>query len=117
MMPIVRSFLDNEMYYKYDYLIEEACGAMGAICYALPWPKYLKTLEYYIGLLSKEVLNQKLVIKILVNILDAFHFDLSLSKQDDYFTNRKRVKVEGEEEDENEENNDEEEEQSKETLK
>jgi len=90
MMPIVRSFLDNEMYHKYDYLIEEACGSIGAICYVLAWPKYLKLVEYYLKILPKNILNQKLIIKILVSVLDAFHFDLSLSKSFDYFTERKK---------------------------
>ena len=35
MMPIVKSFLDNEIYHKYDYLIEEASNSIGAICYCL----------------------------------------------------------------------------------
>ena len=90
MMPIVRSFLDNDMYHKYDYLIEEACGSIGAICYVLAWPKYLKLVEYYLKILPKNILNQKLIIKILVSVLDAFHFDLSLSKSFDYFTERKK---------------------------
>ncbi len=100
MMPLVRSFLDNEMYHKYAYLIDEACGSIGAICYVLAWPKYVKLLDYYIGILPKNILNQKLTIKILVNILDAFHFDLSLSKHDDYFTNRKGSKLSQQVEDE-----------------
>ena len=33
-------------------------------------------------------MNQKFVIKILVSVLDAFHFDLSLSKSNDYYTDR-----------------------------
>ena len=90
MMPIVRSFLDNDMYHKYDYLIEEACGSIGAICYVLAWPKYLKLVEYYLKILPKNILNQKLIIKILVSVLDAFHFDLSLSKSSDYFTEPKK---------------------------
>lgn len=85
-MPLVRSFLDDDAYYKYDYLIDEACGAMSSICRLLSWPKYLKILDYYLKLLTKDAINQKLVIKILVHVLDAFNFDLSLSDQKDYFT-------------------------------
>ena len=114
MMPLVRSFLDNEMYHKYDFLIEEACQSIGAICYVLAWPKYVKLLDYYIGVLPKNILNQKLTIKILVNILDAFHFDLSLSKQNDYFTNRKGVESA---DDENDIQDEEEEENQQELLR
>lgn len=89
MMPIVRSFLDNEMYHKYDHLIEESCHSIGSICYVLAWPKYLKIVEYYMKILTKNILTQKLVIKILVNVLDAFHYDLSLSKMKDYYSETK----------------------------
>ncbi len=94
MMPIVRSFLDNEMYHKYDYLIEDACISIGCICYVLAWPKYLKVVEYYLKILPKNIMNQKLIIKILVNVLDAFHFDLSLSTQNDYFSDDTKMKIE-----------------------
>lgn len=105
-MPVVRSFLDNEMYHKYDYLVEDACKAVGAICSVLAWPKYVKLLEFYLKSLLKPVVdsddlnakkkgdsgeaksgaNQKIVIKIVCFVLDAFHYDLSASKQKDYFS-------------------------------
>ena len=87
-MPLVRSFLDNEMYHKYDYIIEEACNSIGAICYTLAWPKYLKVVEYYLKILHQPVMNQKLVIKVLVSTLDAFHFDLNNSDTTDYYTDK-----------------------------
>ena len=52
MMPIVKSFLDNEMYHKYDYLIDEASNSIGAICYCLNWQNYYKTLDYNLKLLT-----------------------------------------------------------------
>ena len=87
-MPLVRSFLDNEMYHKYDYLIEDACTSIGSICYILAWPKYIKVIEYYLKILPKNIMNQKLVIKVLVSALDAFHFDLSASHLTDYYTDK-----------------------------
>ena len=91
-MPLVRSFVDNEAYHKYDYLIEDACIAVGSICRRLAWPKYLKLVEYYIKILPKNVLVHKITVKILVHVLDAFHFDLSLASvnQTDYFSEKKR---------------------------
>lgn len=101
MMPIVRSFIDNEMYHKYDYLVEDACKALGAICSRLAWPKYVKILELYLKSLTKpkpqetskskddhdpKPVNQKIIIKIICFILDAFHYDLSLSNKKDYFS-------------------------------
>jgi hypothetical protein len=64
MMPIVKSFLDNEMYHKYDYLIDEASNSIGAIFYCLNWQKYYKTLDYYLKLLTKpETKTPKIIIK------------------------------------------------------
>ena len=77
MMPIAKSFIENEQYEKYDYIIEEACNSIGAICYVLNWTKYLKIVEYYIKILPKSIMNPKIVTKVLISVLDAFHFDLS----------------------------------------
>lgn len=96
MMPLVRSFLDNEMYHKYDYLIEEACQTIGAICYTLEWSKYIKIVEYYMKILHKDKMNQKLVIKILIQVLDAFHYDLRLSTQTDYFVEKEAEEMKDE---------------------
>jgi U3 small nucleolar RNA-associated protein 20 len=112
MMPLVRSFLDNEIYYKYDYLIDDACIAIGSICYVLSWPKYIRIVEYYLKILPKNIMNQKLVIKVLVNVLDAFHYDLSASTVSDYYTNKRAVveeqkdQLDEENEDENDDGND-----------
>lgn len=84
-MPLVKSFLENESYEKYDYLIDEACISIGAVCYVLNWPKYLKQVEFYMKLLHKNIMKQKIVSKILINVLDAFHFDLSNSGRSDNF--------------------------------
>lgn len=105
LMPLVRAYLDNDMYYKYDYLVEDACKALGAICGRLAWPKYVKLLELYLKSLvmtkknqsdkqqtddkastTSTAANQKIVIKIICFILDSFHFDLSLSNKKDYFS-------------------------------
>ena len=76
-MPLVKSFLENEVYEKYDYLIEEACNSIGSICSVLKWAKYLKIVEYFIKILPKNIIKPKIVTKILISTLDAFHFDLS----------------------------------------
>ena len=102
MMPLVRSFVDNEMYHKYDYIIEEACNTIGSICYILAWPKYFKVIDYYLKILNQpSIMSQKLIIKILVSALDAFHFDLSNSTATDYFTANK-INMDNEDNEENE---------------
>ncbi len=63
MMPLVKAFIDNEMYFKYDYIIDEASNSIGAICYCLSWPKYYKLLDFYLKALPKLKINPKIVIK------------------------------------------------------
>jgi U3 small nucleolar RNA-associated protein 20 len=90
MMPLVRSFIQDEAYQKHDHLIDEACKTIGRICSSLAWPKYVKCLEFYMRELPKGKLEQKIVIKIIVHVLDAFHFDLSeASNKNSYFKESK----------------------------
>lgn len=107
-MPLARSFVDNDMYHKYDYIVEEACNSIGAICYVLSWPKYLKVIEYYLKIMNEpQVMSQKMVIKILVSALDAFHFDLSNSNAVDYYTQKRdENETDDDEEDDEKENMD-----------
>jgi hypothetical protein len=62
-LPLVKAFIDNEMYHKYDYLMEDACNSIGSISYCLSWNKYYKTLDYYLKVLPKDIINPKLTIK------------------------------------------------------
>ncbi len=68
-LPLVKAFIDNEMYHKYDYLMEDACNSIGSISYCLSWNKYYKTLDYYLKVLPKDIINPKLAIKWVLNSL------------------------------------------------
>lgn len=76
LLPIVTSVLRDETFIKNSDRVDVAVETLGTICHQLPWPRYLITLRYYLGETLKLIENQKLIVKILVLVLDSFHFDL-----------------------------------------
>ena len=45
----------------------------------LPWNHYLPLLQRFLDRLSRDLTSQKILVRIAVNLLNAFHFDLELS--------------------------------------
>ncbi|XP_022238550.1 small subunit processome component 20 homolog [Limulus polyphemus] len=80
MMPIATSFLFDASYSKHSHIVDAAVEAIGSICLFLPWHRYENVLRYYLGLLPKNLEYHKVVVKVIVAILNAFHFDLSHSR-------------------------------------
>jgi len=78
-LPIVTSMLRDQTFIKNSDRIDVAVETLGTICRQLPWPRYLIVLRYYLGETLKSIENQKLIVKILVSVLDSFHFDLQHS--------------------------------------
>ncbi|XP_076304449.1 small subunit processome component 20 homolog isoform X2 [Tachypleus tridentatus] len=79
-MPIATSFLFDASYSKHSHIIDAAVEVIGAICLFLPWHRYENVLRFYLGLLPKNLEYHKVVVKVTVAILNAFHFDLSQSR-------------------------------------
>jgi len=75
-LPIVTSMLHDQNFIKNSDRVDVAVETLGVVCCQLPWPRYLIVLRYYLGETLKSVENQKLIVKILVSVLDSFHFDL-----------------------------------------
>lgn len=50
---------------------------LGTVCKMLPWHHYELVLRYYLGKLRQTVEFQKQLVRVVVEILNAFHFDLS----------------------------------------
>lgn len=51
--------------------------AIGTVCQLLPWYQYETSLRFYLAKLHYQVDFQKQLVRTVVAILDAFHFDLS----------------------------------------
>ncbi|KAK3096539.1 hypothetical protein FSP39_001125 [Pinctada imbricata] len=75
-LPITSSFLVDDAYKKAQGLQDSAIETIGKICLHLPWPLYIHQLKYYLQLLPKRLDKQKLLVRVVVAIMDAFHFDL-----------------------------------------
>ncbi|XP_061192168.1 small subunit processome component 20 homolog [Saccostrea echinata] len=80
LLPLTSSFLLDETFAKAQGLQESAIDAMGVLCKQLPWHVYINQLKYFLSLLSKKFEKKKLLVRVIVGILDAFHFDLRNSQ-------------------------------------
>ncbi|KAG8180889.1 hypothetical protein JTE90_018389 [Oedothorax gibbosus] len=74
MIPIVSSFLFDAAYKKHVHVIDAAIETLGSIALALPWHHYEGLLKRFLQQLSTDVENHKTVIKIIVSLLNSFHF-------------------------------------------
>lgn len=79
-LPLASSYLCNERVSK-NSLIDSAIEAVGVVCRLLPWNQYEIVLRYYLDKLRSSSEFQKQNIRIVVAILDSFHFDLSKFKE------------------------------------
>ncbi|KAH9508651.1 U3 snoRNP protein [Bulinus truncatus] len=77
--PLVYAFILDNTYSKHANIQDAAVDLLGAICKQLPWQYYLQLLRFYLKLLPHKVELQKQIVRIIVTLLDAFHFDLSNS--------------------------------------
>jgi U3 small nucleolar RNA-associated protein 20 len=83
LIPIVTTFVKDEAYLKDSNLIDGVVYALGGLARCLPWPRYLLLLKHYLQSLPKSNNNQKLMVRIVVVILDNFHYDLCKSQEMD----------------------------------
>lgn len=58
-------------------MVTSAIEAIGSVCHLLPWFQYESVLKYYLKSMRFNVEYQKQMVRIVMQILDAFHFDLS----------------------------------------
>ncbi|XP_035663857.1 small subunit processome component 20 homolog, partial [Branchiostoma floridae] len=77
-LPIISFILNDLKLIKVDFLQHEAVQAVGAMAGCLPWKGFLSLLLYYLNKLTEKLEGQKTNIKLIVAVMDAFHFDLSV---------------------------------------
>ncbi|XP_056635303.1 small subunit processome component 20 homolog isoform X1 [Diorhabda sublineata] len=75
-LPLSTYYLCKEKYSGKNSVIDAAIEAIGVVCRILPWHQYEGVLKYYLLKLSGKLDYQKQLVRLLVTILDAFHFDL-----------------------------------------
>lgn len=76
-LPLASAYIAHEKFAQSHGLITSAIETVGAVCHLLPWHQYEMVLKYYIKNMRYNVQYQKQMVRIVMHILDAFHFDLS----------------------------------------
>jgi len=79
-LPLCSFFLCNETFIHKNSLIDAAIEVIGMVCKHLPWYYYEIILKYYLNKLKSSTEYQKQLVRIVVAILDSFHYDLSKYK-------------------------------------
>lgn len=75
-VPLIYTFVTDPSYSKHANVQDAAIDLLGAVCRQLPWPHYLQMLRFYLKLLTRKIDQQRQIIRIIVALLDSFHFDL-----------------------------------------
>uniref|UniRef100_A0A914X119 Small subunit processome component 20 homolog n=1 Tax=Plectus sambesii TaxID=2011161 RepID=A0A914X119_9BILA len=79
-LPLAQPYL-LEVVSKTAALSDEAVRLLGQVLSMAPWKRYLAMLEFYLNKLQREEEKHKAIIRIIVAILDAFHFEVASSSQ------------------------------------
>ncbi|CAD7076634.1 unnamed protein product [Hermetia illucens] len=77
LLPLATRYLLSEKTAAKHTLVDAAIETVGMICRFLPWHQYHAILRYYLQKMRHCHEYQKQCIRIIISILDAFHFDLS----------------------------------------
>ncbi|XP_046606050.1 small subunit processome component 20 homolog [Neodiprion virginianus] len=80
-LPLASSYLCSESFVNKNSIVDAAIETVGTVCRLLPWHQYEVVLKYYLDKLRSSVEFQKQTIRIVVAILDAFHYNLSKYKE------------------------------------
>ncbi|XP_073401122.1 small subunit processome component 20 homolog [Dendrobates tinctorius] len=81
-MPYATSTIFDEKMHKHEHMVNASVEMVGSICKNLSWSAYMFYLKHFIHVLQTGQINQKLGVRLLVTVLDAFHFDyVTMEKQ------------------------------------
>ncbi|XP_043461043.1 small subunit processome component 20 homolog [Leptopilina heterotoma] len=80
-LPLASSYLLNEDFLNKNSIVDAAIEVVGSVCRLLPWHHYEIVLKFYLDKMRHSHDFHKQLIKIIVVILDAFHYDLSKYKE------------------------------------
>ncbi|XP_044013798.1 small subunit processome component 20 homolog [Aphidius gifuensis] len=75
--PIASYYLCNPSFESKNSIIDSSINAVGACCRLLSWNRYLIILEHHLNKLKSSNEFQRQLTRIVITILDAFHYDLS----------------------------------------
>ncbi|XP_029649622.2 small subunit processome component 20 homolog isoform X1 [Octopus sinensis] len=82
LLPLASSIIQRE-HKQMEGIQERAIELLGSLCGLISWKVYLQQLRFYVKKMvmprNNKCQNQKLLVRVVVTILDRFHFDLSNS--------------------------------------
>ncbi|CAG9093810.1 unnamed protein product [Plutella xylostella] len=79
-MPLATTFICDDKYTDKNTLIDACIEVISTCCRLLPWYHYEVILKLYLNKMRHSTEHQKQLTRILVSIVDAFHFDFSKVK-------------------------------------
>uniref|UniRef100_A0AAG5D274 U3 small nucleolar RNA-associated protein 20 N-terminal domain-containing protein n=1 Tax=Anopheles atroparvus TaxID=41427 RepID=A0AAG5D274_ANOAO len=82
LLPIVSHYICHEAFKKQTNLVEEAADCIVQLCRFLPWRSYHTVLQQYLRRLKYSWEYQKQLLRIVIGIMDGFHFDLSAAAKE-----------------------------------
>lgn len=75
-VPIISAFF-NESDRTVDHnLLHQCTLTLSALAKLLPWNHYYRVLQTYLGYIKEDNEKEKVFVRVVIGILDAFHFDL-----------------------------------------
>lgn len=79
-LPLATQYVCAERHASKHGLVTAAIEAIGVVAQLLPWHQYEALLKYYLKKMRFNVEYQKQLVRLVMQILDGFHFDLSRAK-------------------------------------
>lgn len=76
-LPLASNYILTQKHTAHHNIVTAAIDTLGAVCHLLPWYQYESILKYYLKALRYNVEYQQQIVRIVRQILDSFHFDLS----------------------------------------
>ncbi|KAH1010705.1 small subunit processome component 20 homolog [Dendroctonus ponderosae] len=77
LLPLATYYLGTEKFSGKNAVVDASIEMVGVLCRIIPWHQYEAVLKYTLSKLRYKAEFQKQLIRLVVIILDAFHFDLS----------------------------------------
>ncbi|CAG4990641.1 unnamed protein product [Colias eurytheme] len=122
-LPLASMYICDDNYSDKNTLIDACIEVISACCRLLPWYHYEVILKLYLNKMRHSTEHQKQLTRIIVGVIDAFHFDFSKVKNIELPKSLlnsikidKNKKVDKVEEDKDQESEDEQESKEKESL-
>ncbi|CEG75265.1 hypothetical protein RMATCC62417_10338 [Rhizopus microsporus] len=83
-LPIITAFFNESDRVADNNLLQQCASTLSALVKLLPWNHYHRILQSYLKIVKASEEKEKLYVRVIIGILDSFHFDLkSLTLSDE----------------------------------